>query len=755
MILETQSEGVVLEEGEVKGSTNMEIDAESHIFLMRMLSKFYADAIGSLIRETASNALDSHRECGVTDPIVVAFKQNKDGNYEFSVEDFGCGMDDQDVENVIKKYGKSTKRQSVNQLGAFGLGFKSPLAYTSSFYFIGRKGGVERKWMLYEAEEEQNKIDLLHETKTTERNGVKIIVPVKWADRNSFIQKIKEQLAYFESVYFDCGPEVKNDFTIVRHTDFQWSPICNNQYMHICLDNVYYPIDFNKLGIGSIYFPIGLRFSLSDGVFPLPNRETIKYTPDAKKIILDKIKKVSDYFIEKYNEGVKDSDDLEAIFGYFRSSARYITGYDGNGWDVNNLLPYSNIKLASPKLKGVDLIDLQRLYHMKDNLLSEYDKKYEVRRYSSRFKAMDKSNWYRIFTYDQSKNTKIYVFSDIKKQQKDYIRDTRTEDLYFVRKERELKLGKMLNYASRKPDDYISILQLPKFPKSEWRQRIKEFQHVQQLLTSKFIDLDKLVIPQTWVDGKKKTKLQTGTLTPKTRRKKLVGEVTGKMAKTLERYVRDQNCKFEATVFQMKDAHKDKIFTVYGGMELNETFDKYFTIFNKNKVRFVMFSERDLKRLKDVELHNWLHMEEFSKGKHKIVRRAATAYLINELKEEFPNVFDKIDVIAQISTPLFDKLQALKKYKNEYYLEGDEELWKGIIELAKEKELFDPIPHYKYKEVKFILDKLTFLNPLLKFGYYSTDLEPATVNAIKDLCKYYKQRIDWKNYSLPINEEKI
>ena len=110
MILEKQTDTIILEEGEVQESTNMVIDQESHVFLMRMLSKFYSDGIGSLIRETASNALDSHRELGITDPIIVSFKQNKDSNYEFFVEDFGMGMDDKDVENVIKKYGKSIKR---------------------------------------------------------------------------------------------------------------------------------------------------------------------------------------------------------------------------------------------------------------------------------------------------------------------------------------------------------------------------------------------------------------------------------------------------------------------------------------------------------------------------------------------------------------------------------------------------------------------------------------------------------------------
>lgn len=120
MILEKQSETLILEEGEVQESTNMEIDVESHAFLMRMLSKFYSDGIGSLIRESASNALDSHREVGTEDPIIVGLSADSNGNHEFSVEDFGMGMDDKDVANVISKYGKSTKRKSVNQLGAFG-----------------------------------------------------------------------------------------------------------------------------------------------------------------------------------------------------------------------------------------------------------------------------------------------------------------------------------------------------------------------------------------------------------------------------------------------------------------------------------------------------------------------------------------------------------------------------------------------------------------------------------------------------------
>ena len=55
----------------------------------------------------------------------------------------------------------------------WGLGFKSPLAYSSTFYFVARKNGIERKYMMYEGED-VNTIDLLYESETTERNGVKV-----------------------------------------------------------------------------------------------------------------------------------------------------------------------------------------------------------------------------------------------------------------------------------------------------------------------------------------------------------------------------------------------------------------------------------------------------------------------------------------------------------------------------------------------------------------------------------------------------
>lgn len=121
MILERQKDALVHQEGETQESIGMSLDLDSAQVLMQMLSKnLYSDAIGSTIRECASNALDSHRRAGTDKPIVVSLRRNKEHNYEFSVEDFGTGLDAEDVKTIISKYGKSTKRNSTTELGMMG-----------------------------------------------------------------------------------------------------------------------------------------------------------------------------------------------------------------------------------------------------------------------------------------------------------------------------------------------------------------------------------------------------------------------------------------------------------------------------------------------------------------------------------------------------------------------------------------------------------------------------------------------------------
>lgn len=752
MILEKQAQAVVLQEGEqTQDSIGMSLDLDSAQILMQMLSKnLYSDDIGSTIRECASNALDSHRRAGTTDPIIVSFKPNKDSNYEFSVEDFGIGLDADDVRNIISKYGKSTKRDSANELGMMGLGFKAPLAYCSSFYFVCRKNGVERKYMMYEGEE-VNTIDLLYEALTTERNGVKVIVPVRYYDRNSFVTKINEQLAYFENVYFDVDG-IDNDFTIIRHEHFQWSPLSTNRYLHICLDNVYYPLDFAKVGIDSFYFPVALRFSLTDGLFPTPNRESLRYTADAKAVILKKLQSVSNYFVEKYNETVKDTDDIWAAMQHYRYSQRLITFMNGaaDRWDVQPFIRFSTVKFASPRVNGLHYHTVEYYNRISEYMLGEYELKHEI----YRGKFCKGSTYTRI----SNKMTEtIYIYSDrISGIKKEYLKslNKKGDTQFIVKKKFSYKLGSA-KLAASGYENYYKILDLGKFPKEEWRNVIKEFQGFVANVTSRFINLDTLQMPQAFIDSKKKVTIN-GVIVGKERRKKLQGEVTGKLASALERTVYGQHCKFVSTVIQMENAHKKPYLTVYGSISNQTLFDQMFSVFNPNKTRFILFSERELTNLKDLDLHNWIHIDKFMKGDNIVFKRAVTAYLIYQFTREYVEVFGRLEKVEQISKDLYDKLHELNDYSRRNHLSGAPQLYESMIKLAEENNLFDLSIYSMYNNVKALFEKLPFIKPMFaassRWNHKTAD---GMTLAICDLFKYYKQRIDWKHYNIKLNEDVV
>ena len=748
MILEKQKEANVLEEGVSQSSIGMSLDLDSAQVLMQMLSKnLYSDSIGSTIRECASNALDSHRRAGVDKPIVVSFKRNDSNNYEFSVEDFGIGLDAEDVENIISKYGKSTKRDSNTELGMMGLGFKAPLAYCSSFYFVCRKNGVERKYMMYEGED-NNTIDLLYQVNTDMGNGVKVIIPVKYYDKYDFVSKTKEQLAYFESVYFDFMDEdIKNDFVIFRGEHFQFSELATDSKMHICLDNVYYPMDFEKLGISdALYFPIALRFSLTDGLFPTPNRESLRYTQEGKQIILNKLRLVADYFVGKYNETVEQGDSIQSALDYLASGDRYISSFNKN-YSLNRLIPYASKVPSVPRITGVEKLDLQKLYHNRDFWLTEYTPKVQIQR----GKAMSLENRYASSWNPRGlQEIKVYVYDSLKLSgvKKDYIKSITTgrDSAIIVRKDGQFKLDKKDSSYRR---NYYTLLDLEKYPISEWRDMIKEFQYIISLLTADFINIDDLVVPQSFLDSRKKVKATTSQATG---RRKMTGEIVGKQAVELQRYVDGKNCKWESTIYKLETLHQAKYLTVYGSQDNVESMDKLYSVIPRTAIRFVQFSDRELENVKKLDVHNWMSYDEFMKGENAVFKRTITAYLIRQLKSTNQYTFDKTHTLKKLSLSLYNKVLSLNSYVRTWYVSnGHTDAYNAMLKIAEEKNLFDMTIYQTYLDVKAISERLIFINYLLsKMNWSSND---AAMVCLRDLCKYHKFRLDVKNYNNNIVEE--
>ena len=761
MILEKQTEATVLQDGQSQDSIGMSLDLDSAQVLMQMLSKnLYSDSIGSTIRECASNALDSHRRAGQTKPIVVSFKAGDSNNYEFSVEDFGIGLDADDVKNIISKYGKSTKRDSNTELGMMGLGFKAPLAYSSSFYFVCRKDGMERKYMMYEGED-TNTIDLLYEKPTTEANGVKVIVPVNYHDRGEFKTKIREQLAYFEDVYFDCGDLVDNNFSIFRNELFQFSELASENRLHLCLDNVYYPIDFQKLGLESIYFPVALRFSLSDGLFPTPNRESIRYTKEGKEIILKKLTDLANFFVNKYNESVQDTDDIHGLMDFYSNERRNVTILKSK-YDAGLLAKHATVNFNEPKLKGVNVLNMKLIHKNKEYILAEYDVKFRIDRGKWReCKQYWDTSIYR-YNNNYGNNAKhVYIYDErISGHKKDYLKSISptgwNEQTIIVKKGKDFKLGSVRGGTDYKT--YMDILGLRRIPKSQWRDAIKEFHTIVEMYKKSWKDLDALVVPQSFIDSKKKIRIKVGAV-PGQRRQKLKGEITGKEASALERDVQGQNSKFVPTTYKLEKAHKLPCLHVYGSQADKDRLDHLYGAFKKCKrdIKFIIFSERELANLSKVELHNWIKLDKFMEGINKPFKRIVTAHLVGKLKSKYKSVFGKMHHMEDISKDLYNKINTLDTYEQSYnpgYMSGNTEkiIFDTLIEIAEKNNLFDGEIYPIYQEVKTILEKFPFIKSMFEvMSSYgpSESLEKVVV----DLLKYNKHRVNLDCYTVKLTED--
>jgi hypothetical protein len=731
-----------------------------------MLSKnLYSDAIGSTIRECASNALDSHRRAGSDKPIIVSFKRNTQADtYEFAVQDFGIGLDADDVRNIISKYGKSTKRDSNTELGMMGLGFKAPLAYSSSFYFVARKDGMERKYMMYEGED-TNSIDLLYEIPTTEENGVKVIVPVNYYDRHSFTQKIKDQLAYFENVYFDVDSSISyavtNDFIIYRGEHFQFSSLATSNEMHLCLDNVSYPIDWEKLGINRIGIKLALRFSLSDGLFPTPNREAIRYTKEAKETILRKIASVADVWMEKFNEAITTKSDIKAIMEFYGRKHKYMKSWYNDPhepeYEIDRLVEHSKIPVAQPKLENIQLLNLERLaVSCREYVLSEY--KFKYRFTSGKFQNM--KNYYheylRISDIVSYGFGGVYFYNhELPKSKQDYLRTILpgNKHIYFVKKspfKLRSKTG-AVDYAKY----YDSILELHKYPKNQWRQLIKEFQYVVGLYAKDFIDADAIEIPQDYKDAQKAKRMKVSVAVVKGPKKvRMKGEFSGKVGTKMEVCLSDQYCKFVPTTFKLEDAHKLNKLHVYAKEADKKKMDALWSR-GAHLVNFVLVAQATYDNLQKADLHNWITIDKFMEGKNKPFKTIATEFLIHDLVETKSATFKRINIVEEISADLASKLQELKVYDGKNYRSyADREVMKSIILHATENRLFDEPIYTTYKQVCEVFTKLPFLNTLLdKVGYRLDSSDQGVREAIVDLFKYHKHKVNLEHYKLILTED--
>jgi hypothetical protein len=119
--------------------SNMDMDLEGMKQACQVFrDNIYTDKILAVVREWASNAVDEHLKHEIQQPVQLGVQENR-----FFVRDFANGLDDNGIRNVFGKYFRSTKSNSNQPIGGFGVGAKAGHCYQDAFYVTSFHNGTK------------------------------------------------------------------------------------------------------------------------------------------------------------------------------------------------------------------------------------------------------------------------------------------------------------------------------------------------------------------------------------------------------------------------------------------------------------------------------------------------------------------------------------------------------------------------------------------------------------------------------------
>lgn len=296
------AESNVLGSGGLGQSQSFQIRTNAHAFKM-LSSGLYSDKVGAVLREIGCNAHDAHISAGIAHtPIEVKLPNGVDD--QFWIKDKGPGLSYDEVMNLYTTYFASTKQDSNDFTGGFGLGSKSPFSYTDSFLITACHGGKERIFTAHIGNDGSPKIAMMGERDATE-TGIKISFSVPKDDFSEFQTKAQQIYQYFNPLPTILGGDdikplkVIRDFGRYAVTDPPHARSGGNSELRVKMGNVVYPINYNQLTKTSNRFAYAFRYS-SGFLFKMPigslmvaaSREELQYDPATVMAIIKEMEHV-------------------------------------------------------------------------------------------------------------------------------------------------------------------------------------------------------------------------------------------------------------------------------------------------------------------------------------------------------------------------------------------------------------------------------------------------------------------------------
>ena len=708
--------------GEVK-SNKISIDQNNINFIITILStNLYSNPIKSFIRETSTNAWDSHKEAGVEEPIIIELGKDTEGKMFCSIRDFGVGLSPERFESIYKNIGSSTKRSDNQQHGGFGIGRFAALAYSDTVYITSNYEGIKYLYMMYK-DGNSISIDLIDERLTEDRNGLEVKVAIQGRDYQYFYEAIREQLTYFEELYIiddikadrfgDFGATF-NNFKIGKFNNFYVNTLwCNN--LDIILGKVRYPLRVSSLTkkyySTDLRQPISLKFEVGD-LDVTPNREEILYSTKNIEVIQDKLDAalleivditedfcnrdfvdIDEYinFISKAHDYPILSDDSNRVIKLGIAPERYKYTLFGKIYNQKSFLECNNQVLS-------------------EGLLSNYTLE------NSRIMCNVKFVPIRFILNNPSRYKIVYI-PELKKITKDFIRESYANSVFIDPRK------PMLQYYRTFLKDIVYCTydkRDPKIVKLLMRHYLKK-------LVSLEVITDDIVTPEFIADriaARKKKSIWEA----KAKGEKLKGGITLGVVRESER---GSGIVSVMNDFNLGDIEKKtQKLKVYAEKDHPKLESFYFLVRGLGKyIKVFTVAPTKMKHLKDIK--SFVHIDDIMDVKYKLIRKIGTALLI---KEELPMLenLNNLKNLATISNDLCSVVNRLQSYVNEYYNRGY--LTKGIsdeiLQLCRDSNYFDEEMRAVLNLNKELIKKAEFL--LLFEDNYKSRIKDECISTLVD-----------------------
>jgi hypothetical protein len=299
MIIETKNKNIK-SQGIAK-QESCSIDQEDMRYIASLLRNNYSNPLLATIREIVANALDVTKKKKVSIQLPTKIEPN------FIVRDYGCGLSEEDMLGLYTKYGKSTKRESNESIGGFGIGRFAPLSYTDSFIVRSVYRGHKHSYIIRVDEHDDTIVSQIESKIDSEsHDGIYVQVGIKKDDISEFFKIFKKTLWYrkdaIELLNESWGnkamgkAEESNEIFDLYSENRYWEDKSHyGDQPYILMGGIPYKVNQHD---DWFMFKQGVVYKAEIGEFKLHHsRESLEYNPQVK----DALKKASQKMFDKLN----------------------------------------------------------------------------------------------------------------------------------------------------------------------------------------------------------------------------------------------------------------------------------------------------------------------------------------------------------------------------------------------------------------------------------------------------------------------